>query len=759
MRSFMIMLGLGWSLLAQAGQISFTRDVQPVLVEKCVACHACYDAPCQLNLGSAEGLERGANKLPVYKGARRHSQQPTRLFIDANHKDEWRELGFFDVLQDPQQQSVLLQMLSLARQNPLATDNSKLPAGLDLRLNRNDSCPTPAEFAGYARKNPHGGMPYAVTGLSDSEYDTLANWLVKGAAMDTTHWQPTAAELELIQQWETLMNGTSNEQRLLARWLYEHLFLAHVYLDEDGGKQGRFFQWVRSHSDSRSAPLAASSRRPNQDAGAHFQYRLRPVQDVLVHKTHITYPLTQAKLERVHELFGSTPWQVDSLPGYGSRARSNPFETFAAIPARARYQFMLDDAEYFVRTFIRGPVCRGQIATDVIRDNFWTLFQDPDHDLYITRAGYREQVDPLLALPGANTNEAKLLSSWRRYSKSRNTYEKIRSKAYARQQPPGWEDLWQGNDNALLSIFRHHDSASVRKGLLGEVPQTFWLMDYPLLERTYYQLVVNFDVFDNLSHQLQTRLYFDLIRNGSEVNFLRLMPPHSRQQVLDSWYQRSGKVKKWLVYTKIDTHTPSALALPAEGSVQEFGRQLAARLASLDARPDPVNRCDSAFCHRPGLGAEQAASEQLLSRLASRPAAGLPVINFLPEASLLRVEFTDGSREVYSLLRNRAHSNVAFLIGESLRYLPGLDTLTIYPEVLTSYPNFMLNVPAGELEDFVQAMQKIGTRGDFETLTARWGIRRTHPQFWEYFHDLSRHIGESQPLERAVLDMNRYEDL
>ncbi len=759
MRSLMMIFGLGWCLLAQAGQVSFSRDVQPVLAEKCVACHACYDAPCQLNLGSAEGLERGAHKLPVYQGSRRHAQQPTRLFVDANNEDEWRGLGFFDVLQDPQQQSVLLQMLSLARRHPLPADNSKLPTGLDLSLNRSDSCPTPAEFNTYADKHPHGGMPYAVTGLSDSEYDTLANWLIQGAAMDATSWQPTAAEQAQIDQWETLMNGTSNEQRLLARWLYEHLFLAHVYLDEESGKQGRFFQWVRSHSDSSAAPREVTSRRPNQDAGTHFQYRLRPVQDVLVHKTHITYPLTQAKLERVRELFWARPWQVDALPGYGRRARSNPFETFAAIPAAARYQFMLDDAEYFVRTFIRGPVCRGQIATDVIRDNFWTLFQDPAHDLYITDAAYREQVDPLLALPGANTREEKLLSSWRRYSKSRNAYEKIRSKAYARLPAPGWDELWQGNDNALLSIFRHHDSASVRKGLVGEVPQTLWLMDYPLLERTYYQLVVNFDVFDNLSHQLQTRLYFDLIRNGSEVNFLRLMPPKSRQSILDSWYQYSGKVKKWLVYTKIDTHTPSALALPAERSVQEFGRQLATRFADLDARPDPINRCNSAFGHRPGLTDEQAASEQLLSRLASRPAAGLPVINFLPEASLLRVEFSDGSREIYSLLRNRAHSNVAFLMGESLRYQPGLDTLTIYPEVLSSYPNFMFSVAAGELDDFVWAMQKISTREDFDVLVDRWGIRRTHPQLWEHFHDLSRHIGESQPLERALLDMNRYEDL
>lgn len=758
MRKLMVLLGLGWSLLTHAASLSFTDDVQPIITEKCVACHACYDAPCQLNLGSADGLGRGAHKLPVYQGTCRHSQQPTRLFIDADTEDEWRELGFFDILQDTEQQSVLLQMLSLARQHPF-TDNQKLPASVDLRLNRHDSCPTPAEFATYARKHPHGGMPYGVTGLSEAEYGTLANWLVQGAAMDAEPWQPTAAEQVQIDAWETMMNGTSNEQRLLGRWLFEHLFLAHVYLDEEGGKQGRFFQWVRSSSASGEVPRSVAARRPNEEPGAEFQYRLRPVQDVLVHKTHITYALTPAKLERIQELFWSQPWQVETLPGYDNRARSNPFVTFAAIPAAARYQFMLDDAEYFVRTFIRGPVCRGQIATDVIRDNFWALFQDPAHDLYVNDAEYRERVDPLLALPGIKTADDKLLPAWRRYSKSRNRYEKIRSKAYAQQEPINWDQLWQGNDNALLSIFRHHDSAAVRKGLLGQVPKTMWLLDYPLLERTYYQLVVNFDVFDNLLHQLQTRLYFDLIRNGAEVNFLRLMPEDSRKHLLGSWYQRSGKVKQWLTYTKVDKRSPSGIELPEEGSVQEFGRQLSERFAALDARPDPINRCNSAHCHREGLDGEQAASEQMLSRLASRPAAGLAVINFLPEASMLRVDFSDGSREIYSLLRNRAHSNVAFMMAESLRYQPGLDTLTIYPEVLSSYPNFIFNVQADELAEFVEAMQQISKQHEFDALVGRWGIRRSHPQFWDYFHDLSRHIGETQPLEQGVLDLNRYENL
>ncbi len=37
----------------------FVADVKPVLDSRCVVCHACYDAPCQLQLGSYEGITRG----------------------------------------------------------------------------------------------------------------------------------------------------------------------------------------------------------------------------------------------------------------------------------------------------------------------------------------------------------------------------------------------------------------------------------------------------------------------------------------------------------------------------------------------------------------------------------------------------------------------------------------------------------------------------------------------------------------------------
>ncbi|MBS7660464.1 fatty acid cis/trans isomerase [Pseudomonas lalucatii] len=749
------LLLIGPPLAAQP--LSYSRDIQPIFTRHCVACHACYDSPCQLNLGSGEGAARGAHKLPVYDGVRTEAQATTRLFLDAQGSEAWRRKGFFSVLEHRGSQAALMaRMLELGHAAPLPA-NAKLPDGLAIDIRRANQCPRPNEFDDFARQHPRAGMPFAVTGLRDADYRTLQRWLREGAPVDAQDIVASESEARQIAAWERLFNAPGARESLVARWLYEHLFLAHLYFQD--GEAGHFFQLLRSRTPSGHPVDPIATRRPNEAPGTVFYYRLAPVQGVIVHKTHITYGLSEQKLARVRQLFFAGDWQADGVPGYGAQRRANPFATFAAIPPQARYQFMLDDAEYFVRTFIRGPVCRGQIATDVIRDNFWTLFQDPRHDLYLTDPLYRAEATPLLAMPGQFDEIGDLLGLWLDYRDKRNEYEALRRGAYAAAPAADWAHIWSGNDNALLSIFRQHDSASVRKGLIGAIPQTLWWMDYPLLERTYYQLVVNFDVYGNVSHQAQTRLYFDLIRNGAEQNFLRLMPAESRQEILGSWYRRSGKLKLWLDYPGIDVRTPSALALAGSDPKRSFAEALLVRYAGLNARPDPLNRCQDSRCHREGLGRELQAAEQALSRLAGRPAAELEVIRLLPEATLLRVVPADGRREVYSLLRNRAHSNVAFMLGEALRYQPGRDSLTVYPGVLSSYPNFLFDMTAVQVPAFVMQLERVRDARDLERLVERWGIRRSHPQFWHYFHDLSAYIREHEPIEAGVLDMNRYQNL
>jgi len=51
----------------------------------------------------------------------------------------------------------------------------------------------------------------------------------------------------------------------------------------------------------------------------------------------------------------------------------NPFVTFAEIPVRARYQFLLDDAEYEIATFIKGRCATEVLRSTRSRINFTSL--------------------------------------------------------------------------------------------------------------------------------------------------------------------------------------------------------------------------------------------------------------------------------------------------------------------------------------------------------------------------------------------------
>lgn len=751
---------------ADSAPLTYQHDIRPIFEKKCLVCHGCYDAPCQLKMEALEGLDRGASKKPVY-AQRTKAAAPTRLFFDAQTTAGWRDKGFFSVIDSTtgMQNSVLFRMLALGKAHEFAPDKP-LPDSIVLGLKRDNTCPRPDQMDDYAEDHPLEGMPLGAPRLTDAEFAKVTRWLREGAALGDDRIDLSADERARIKAWETWFNRPGKRHQLVARWLYEHLFLAHLYFDDGSGKRpAHFFQLIRSKTPPGKAPVPLATVRPNDPPGGPFWYRLRPVRGAILHKTHITYALSAAKRAHLEKLFFGTHWTVKTLPGYGADARANPFITFAAIPARARYQTMLDDAEYFVRTFIRGPVCRGQVATDVIRDQFWAVFQDPDHDLYITDAAYRKKVSPLIGLPGQEGSLLDLGPQWIKYSHRRNDYLQDRHDAYAKHYPhgPTWAAIWNGdghNSNALLTIFRHHDNASVRRGLIGGLPLTTWVMDYPLFERSYYDLVVNFDVFGSVSHQAQTRLYFDLIRNGAEQNTLRYLPAKARQTVLDSWYKDTGKIKLLISYASVDTDTPTGIAYHSRHPMREFDSDLLKRFAGINARPDPINRCPKDHhCYRPGDDALQRKAEQALSALAAVPASKLPVVDQLPEASLIQVIGDNGEVDVFSMLRNRAHTNVAFMLGESLRYEPELDTLTIYPGVFTSYPNFMFKVHEADLDKFVAAMLGAGDKQQFiHDVVDPYGIRRTQPTFWDDFQAPTLYMDQHNPIQSGILDMNRYKN-
>lgn len=747
---------------AAATPVSYRDTIQPLFDRRCVACHACYDAPCQLNLGSGEGTLRGASKIKVYDGKRTRPQAPTRLFLDAVGTADWQRKGFGSVL-DGGAESLMGRMLELGRQSRYAP-NSRLPAEVPIGLAARHECPADAgEFREFARQTPHRGMPLGVTGLSAGEYGAVRAWLAQGAPVEAAPVAASAEEAREIAAWEALLNAPDARGQLVARWLYEHLFLAHLYFADAAG--GHFFELVRSRTPPGEAIALIATPQPNSPPGAGpLYYRLRPLQGTIVHKTHITLALDAGMRERIRRDFLGGDWTVETLPGYDEAARANPFATFAALPAQARYRFLLENAEYFVRSFIRGPVCRGSIATDVINDQFWVFFQAPDSDLYVTSAAWRARATPLLALPGQKGAMRDLPGQWTQSTRLNNRYNELRAAEYARVEPqgPSLADLWNGDGrdrDALLTVVRHHDSAAVTRGLWGDIPATMWWLDFPLFEQTYYSLVANFNVFDTVSHQAQTRLFFDLVRHGAEMNFLRLLPPATRAPLIGEWYQGGGRLKVWGYYPDADTTTPTDLPFREADVRREFAGMLMGKLSGVNT-PDPVNQCpDGLSCFRPGAPIYLHVVDHALSRLTRQPAAQLPVAALLPEATLIRVQGPGAERVLYTLLRNRAHSNVAWMMGETLRYQPERDRLMVYPGLLTSYPNFAFDVPVADVPDFTDSLLATKDGAGLERVVARWGVRRTHPRFWDFLDDLDAWQREQDPHEAGILDINRWENL
>jgi Fatty acid cis/trans isomerase (CTI) len=746
---------------ANAAPVSYRDQVRPILERRCVVCHGCYDAPCQLLLSSHEGIERGASRAVVYDTTRLTAADPTRLFIDAKSTAQWRARGFFPVTGDPG--SLMLSMLQLGRAQPFAADE-RLPESVPLDINRELTCARSTEFAAYARENPRGGMPYGMAPLGNAELGTLVAWVAQGApGPPAAPPLPKAATAE-VARWEAFLNGDSLKQRITARYLYEHWFVAHLYFESL--PSGPFFRVVRSRTPPGTPIDEIATRRPYDSPGVErFWYRLRPLEETILHKTHIVYPLSEAKMRRLSELFLDSDWQPTRLPGYAVEEASNPFIAFDQIPARSRYQYLLDDARYFVMTFIRGPVCRGQVAVDVIEDHFFVTFLDPDHDLSVVDPGFLERAKGFLRLPAEHLSRLVPGEFWLQYGIEQRRYLDLRASSYDAADPqrlgPTLDYLWDGdghNRNAQLTVLRHFDNADVEFGFVGAVPKTAWVMDFPIFERIYYDLVAGYDVFGSVTHQVATRLYMDHLRMQSENLFLTFLPADRREEIRASWYVDATHTLDYKLADPLHAISHGTQIRFTSADVRaELFEMIAKRDAAVSGPPDLLNRCPAPPCDRPGASAVERRAERAL-----QPLTGVrgPWVAELPELAFLRVRSESGKDDaIYSLVRDVAHTNVAFMFGEQKRLVPAEDTLTIAPGYRGSYPNFLFDVEAAEIETFAQTLAAVQNSSDFEKVAARWGVRRSSPRLWPAFDWIQEDLRRRQPTEFGLFDLDRYENL
>ena len=745
--------------------IDYLAEVKPLLDKRCVVCHSCYNSPCQLKLSEFEGADRGATKKAIYNASRLSAMDPTRLFIDAQTTKEWRKKDFFSVtdssFSNGLNDSIMVQLLSHKMKNPKSVGEYQ-PETDELTCSKDQK-----ELGGYLNKHPNRGMPYGFPPLKQEEFEIIAGWLVQGAKGPDAGRQaeltaPKAIDAAAIKQWEAFLNKDDAKHGMTARYLYEHLFLAHIKF---GTPTNEYYELVRSKTPPGQPVDIVATVRPYDDPGVErVYYRFRKIHSTIVSKTHMVFSFDEAQLRRLNELFIETEWLQPPHPvGYDTKLSANPFVAFEQIPPRSRYKFLLDNSHYMIMTFIHGPVCKGQIALNVIDDHFWVLFLDPDHDLSVEYPAFLKLYSDKLRMPIEKGSDTRLFSALTdEHRKTEIEFYKVRQDYYMSHNYSGlgYDSIWKGNrasDAPVLTIYRHFDSASVHKGVLGNLPKTMWVIDYPLLERIYYALVAGFDVYGNAGHQLAVRLYMDGLRVEGESYFLDFLPQAMRQEIMQSWYK--GVDLKDIHY--YPSALPAKIAFAADDPKREFIEQVVNRhiLPATNIAFDQLNYLPAGADYPP-LPAVYRSREDYLQgfRAVARP--GTPFFSLVNDhnanLAYLRIRRPDGKDVAGSIVINRWHDSVAYLIGEDKRLDQSKDDADFLPELIGSYPNFFFDIREEDLPDFLDLLAHFDKSSKDIARLARYGINRADERFWDAYDWFQKRFLEDEPVRGGLFDLNRY---
>ena len=306
--------------------------------------------------------------------------------------------------------------------------------------------------------------------------------------------------------------------------------------------------------------------------------------------------------------------------------------------------------------------------------------------------------------------------------------------------------------NRALTIFRHTDSATVMHGLIGDYPETSWIIDYPLLERIHYLLVAGYDVYGNVGHQLSSRLYMDFLRMEGENFFLAYLPVSHRRKIRDSWYM-GVRENKEMFFKQPDEWLDVQVVngFKTDDPQKELYQKLEKRMLSSRDKKDVINRCNNNEC---GKLKSLSLADKQMRRIAKIKGEYLRV---LPDLSLIKVMGKD-SNKVYTLINNKGYKNISFMLEDTYDRDLSSDTLTVYKGILGAYPNFFFVVHEDSITDFADKMLAINNRDDYERFVGLYGVRRTASNFLNNADWFNEQYAKQDPVAYGIFDLFRYKN-
>jgi hypothetical protein len=398
----------------------------------------------------------------------------------------------------------------------------------------------------------------------------------------------------------------------------------------------------------------------------------------------------------------------------------------------------------------------------VINDHLFVAFFDPTRDKISNDTLFLSSVGDLLRIPSERKSTLRLLSTWHRYAKLQKQYLIAKEKYLMELNPDNKGNdinhVWNGdgvNSNALLTVFRHFDSASVVNGFVGKMPKTGWVIDYPLFERIHYLLVAGFNVYGNVGHQLETRLYMDFLRMEGENNFLSFLPIEHRREIWADWYKDARKGAENYLHEQFrGLERTTNVVYRTDDPKAEFFRKLIAHAGTATNPNDFINRCPDDNC----IDANASPAEQRADRAMRRVAdiRGLQV-QALPDVTFVHVVTDDDTEDLaYTIIRNKALSNNSMMFKEDRRRVREDDTLTVVKGYVGSYPNAFGYIAIDQIEARIDLYLKIKHKLDYYSFAKQYAIQRNSPNFWEESDWHYRKFLKDQPVEAGLFDMYRF---
>jgi hypothetical protein len=324
----------------------------------------------------------------------------------------------------------------------------------------------------------------------------------------------------------------------------------------------------------------------------------------------------------------------------------------------------------------------------------------------------------------------------------------------------GYDSIWRGGrpgDAPLLTIYRHFDSASVHRGALGGLPKTAWVIDYPLFERIYYALVAGFDIYGTAGHQLAVRLYMDELRVEGESYFLDFLPRERREGLMQSWYlgMKPDKVNYY------PSALPAQIPFKTDDPKREFVEHVVDRhlLPAAGITFDPINYLRAGEGY-PKLPDRYETVEDYLRAFRSLAQPGTPFVRLVNDhnanLAYLRIRLKDGRDVAGSMVVNRWHDNVAFLIGEDDRLDPARDNVDFVKGLIGSYPNYFFDVREEDLPDFLDLLGHFELNPKDLARLAKYGVNRADDRLWESYDWFQQRFNADEPVRGGLFDLNRY---